>query len=93
MENSKVVTGVLQRQYWKKGLNASAAAYEVCSVEGKEKLDTKKWPPRFRSGDTDIKPGLGHPSNTSDEPLRQAFKDAFSKHYVHHSHEVRFSGK
>ena len=77
MAEEKLVCRVLLRHYWKKGLNAAAAAKEICAVEGEGTVHpstARKWFQRFRSGDTslDDKPKSGRPVTTDIDALLNA---------------------
>ena len=74
MAEEKLVCRVLLRYYWKKGLNAAAAAKEICAVEGEVLCTARKWFQRFRSGDTslDDKPKSGRPVTTDIDALLNA---------------------
>ena len=77
MAEEKLVCRVLLRQYWKKRLNAAAAAKEICAVEGEGTVHpstARKWFQRFRSGDTslDDKPKSGLPVTTDIDALLNA---------------------
>ena len=77
MAEEKLVCRVLLRHYWKKGLNAAAAAKEICAVEGEGTVHpstARKWFQRFRSGNTslDDKPKSGRPVTTDIDALLNA---------------------
>lgn len=79
---SEVVDRVLLELFLlkKKGLNVSAAGWEICSVEGKRTIDDStpwKWFLWFTFYYTDIegKLRLGWPSKTDDEVKCQAVED------------------
>mgnify|MGYP003623552136 FL=1 len=77
MALSKEDVRVLLRHYFKKGLNASATAREICAVEGEGTInerDARRWFRRFRSGDMSLqnRPRTGRPLTTNTEALVNA---------------------
>lgn len=63
MEDNKAVIYIFLNHYWKKGRNASVAAHDICSVEGKGTVDNSTARKRIRrlmfsDTDTEGKPRL-----------------------------------
>lgn len=70
MCDEKTAIRVLLRHYWRKGLSATAAVKEICSIEGDgvvSKTTAVNWFNRFQSGDTSLqdKPRSGRPSTVA----------------------------
>ncbi len=77
MEPDSYEIRVLFRHYWKKGLNAAAAAREICNREGMDAVverTAQKLFKRFKDGHTRIEyqPHNGRPCTFDQEALTQA---------------------
>ncbi|CAF1461415.1 unnamed protein product [Adineta ricciae] len=68
---------VLLRHYWRKNLNAKAAAKAICDVEGEGTVasrTTQKWFKHFNEGDFDLedRPHSGRPTVLDEGDLQTA---------------------
>jgi histone-lysine N-methyltransferase SETMAR len=80
MSQETIEIRVLLKHYWKKGLKATKAAREICSVEGEDAVSVRvaqMWFKRFKEGDLDVKdkPRSGRPSVLDEEELQAALDD------------------
>jgi len=77
---------VLLRHYWRKNLDAKAAAEVICDVEGEGTVaprTAQKWFKRFNEGDLDLedRPRSGRPTVLDEGDLQAAWM--LSRHQAH----------
>ena len=73
----KIETRVILRHYWKQNFTASAAARQICQVEGEGKVSNRtarKWFKQFSQGDTNLtdKKRSGRPKTINSEAILNA---------------------